>query len=116
VILVEKPVHQPARCAVLGRGEDAEGFIDTGSHINCIDPHVYVSVGAVKLMAQKIGLALQEEQKELQSQVTLLAAENELLKSQIADANKELDAIAILEPRFKSKKKPGRPKKVEVAA
>lgn len=57
---VQQAALRPHRCAAvpfIGNATAGEGFIDTGHDLPGWDPHVYVSVTAVKEMARMIGWA-----------------------------------------------------------
>lgn len=116
---VERADIRPHHCVVFPHlGTDhRDGYVDTGNEISAIDPHAYVSVAAVVEMAKLIGYPTREEHAAAVGEVARLGAELEQSAAALADAERALDAIDALESRgFRERRKPGRPKKQEVAA
>ena len=61
------------RCAVTGRTQDPEGFIETGFILTGWDNEVNLSIAAVKEMARMIGYVSPEEINDLKVQLKDLA-------------------------------------------
>lgn len=120
--IVHKLPARPHCCAVyphLGSSQ-LEGYFETGTTLGEIDPTIYISVVAVKTMAEQLGWVsgdrlLSETQKtqEAEQRVRELEAEN-------AELQRRIDSIDVLASAgFVARKKPGRPptkKSEEVAA
>lgn len=108
----EKAHIRPHQCFVfpsLGSAHP-KGFIDTGNEITAIDPHAYISVEAVEQCAQFIGYPSREEHAEALARVEALEAELESTKVALAEADRLVEAIDVIESRdFRARKKPGRP-------
>jgi hypothetical protein len=103
----EKPVFEPYMCAATLRGEDRDGWIDTGLQLRGFDPHVYLSFAAVKTAALIVGW---EDPAPLKDRIAELERENADLAEQLASADQELNAIHILKGRgYAAAKRPGRP-------
>jgi hypothetical protein len=97
----------PHKCAATLRGEDREGWIDTGIELTGFDPHVYLSFAAIKTAARIVGF---DDPAERDARIAELERENMDLRTQLAEADAELNAIHILKARgYTSAKKPGRP-------
>ena len=108
--IIERPQLPPGRCVVSLSDEDPQGFIDTGLTLPEIDPRVIVSVTWVKTTAKKLGLVEPDGDADNDQ----LYRENQLLREQLADADKRLEAIDLLEGAgFTARKKRGRPPKKE---
>lgn len=105
---------RPHRCAAIpfiGNSNTRGGFIDTGQDLPGWDPHVYVSVEAVKEMARMIGWApadtgQRQRLENLRGQLAEAEAETALLREQLA-------AVRVLKNSgFAQANPPGRPRKV----
>ena len=90
----------PGYCAVLGRSGGP--FVDTGSEIPSMAPHIYVSEEAVKLMAKMFGMVEQTEHQEALDLTTGLEQACNELEADLKEANRVIDAAEYL----KSKKIP----------
>lgn len=114
LLIVPRPEHVPGHCVLSLKSEDPEGFIDTGlnpsmAFADDMDPHIYASVSVVKEWARKLGMVDPADPLELDN----LRRECLLLRDQLADADKRLDAIDLLESAgYTQRKKPGRPRNV----
>jgi hypothetical protein len=103
----DKPNFAPYKCAATLRGEDREGWIDTGIQLTGFDPHVYLSFAAVKTAAHLVGFA---DPAPLHDRIAELERENADLQLQLREADKLVDAIDVFESAgFRARKKPGRP-------
>lgn len=114
---IEKPLDKPHSCAIIpGRGDTNEprGFIDIDRVLPGWDPHVYVSQAGAEALAQFIGWSSGDHVKELEATISSLEEEVELLKSEIAQADKFLDAVDVLESKgFRTRRRTGPRTKVK---
>jgi hypothetical protein len=120
VRLVTHAAIRPHRCAVIpfiGNSNAKEGFVDTGMDLPGWDPHVYVSVEAVKEMARLIGwqpsTVLQGHKQKvetLQRKLEGLEAENEALSEQLAAVH------TLKQNGYTASKRVGRPPNQKAAA
>lgn len=116
-IRVDRPVFEPHRCAVLGKGDDQNGWIDCGNLASSRpDPRMYVSHGGVLTAARIFGydipalVARAEQASEL---------EDELARERVKVANLEdrFNAIDVLASAdFRARKRPGAKPKQKVEA
>lgn len=109
--IVEKPSSPPHRCAVNpGCTSDRDGFVDTGTVLNAVEPAIYVAASSVRAMALLYGFATPEEKQELEGRVRELERDNEALNQELNQANYDLQAVERLERKgFERKKRAGRP-------
>lgn len=116
--LVEKPLSPPHRCAVNpGCTSDRDGFVDTGTVLNAVEPAIYVAASSVRAMALLLGFATPEEKAELEGRVSELGQRVEDLESDLRQADYQLNAIDVLKNvGFEAKKRAGRPPKGAKAA
>lgn len=109
--LVPSAVVRPHHCAVyphLGSNQ-REGYFDTGTQMNAIDPHVYVSVVAVKEMAAQLGYVPPEDHGAKCVEVEELKLALDHLLAESAEAARKLEAIDVIESAgFRARKKAGR--------
>jgi hypothetical protein len=112
---VEKAVIRPARCAVFPHlpngGNHPDGFLDTGSEMppSGFDQHVYVSVVAVREMATKIGWHSPETVSGIENELEFLKHKCAQLEDEVAELNKDFDAIEQLQSKgYTARKKTGR--------
>jgi hypothetical protein len=111
--IVESPVWPPSKCAVTGRGEDLNGFLDTGSQLTCIDPHIYISYEGMKLLAKEWGFVDPDTHEKLLKAYAVLHEDIAKVKNDLAEANREIDAVHVLRSKgYTSARKPGRPPKI----
>lgn len=108
---------RPHRCAVIpfiGNSNTAEGFIDTGYDLPGWDPHVYVSVQAVKEMARLIGWGPRLTNPEL-GRLRARVAE---LEAQVTARDEQIAAFGVLKQAgvVQEKRPPGRPPKQKAVA
>lgn len=115
----EKAHIRPHQCFVfpsLGAAHP-KGYIDTGNELTCIDPHSYISVEAVEQCAQFIGYPTREEHADALATVERLEQELESTKNALAEADRLVEAIDVIESRdFRARKKTGRPRKSDELA
>lgn len=115
--LVQNAVRLPHRCAVIpfiGQNHP-DGFIDTGTEMDGL--RVYVSIVAVRDMAKLIRYVPSSAVVAEQDKVARLEAELEQVRAELRSAERELEAVDVLESKgFTARKKTGRPKKEEVTA
>jgi hypothetical protein len=113
--LIGELTQMPYECAVIpGRGNSSEqeGFIDTGNELRGWDPHVYVSVGAVKELARFIGLPSEREHERLTKERDELRGQVTHLEAQVQELEEFRDSIDVIASQdYVTRKKPGRPKK-----
>lgn len=116
---VQHAAIRPHRCAVIpfvGNSNSQEGFIDTGQDLAGWDPHVYVSVTAVKQMATLIGWQPRHVEHQANQKVQALEAELEAVRGELAVAERKLEAVQVLKQAgYTASRKPGRPPKQKVA-
>ena len=95
--IVDVAEHPPGYCAVLGRSGGP--FIETGSNIPVFDPRVYVSIEAVKLMADMIGMVPEEKYHAVVDENNGLELACGELEAELKEANRELDSIEFINSR-----------------
>lgn len=113
---VERAPVRPHHCAVIPHlgANHKDGYIDSGNEMSCIDPHIYVSVVAVREMARLIGDPSREEFEAATARVAQLEEELAAAKDALDSAERFIEAIDAIESRdFRARKKPGRPRKNE---
>ena len=110
-IRVERPIFEPHRCVVLGKGDDPVGWVDCGNLATVKpDPRTYVSHGGVLTAARLFGYDI-PALLTTASRVDDLLRELDECKADLADANAKLDAIDVIESAdFRARRKPGRKK------
>ena len=109
---VPAPSILPMRCAAVPFIRESElGFIDTGSEMSGttstahapIGPpnHVYISVSAIRDMAQipQVGLVDAKLFDDLHDQISALTEELRRAHDDLVEANRELDAVEFLKGR-----------------
>lgn len=99
------PMGQPGHCLASGRIEDKEGFLifndDNGGQL-------MFSGGAMRDALKMFGHATKEEWQALNEENAQLVAIVEQLKAELAEANKIVAAVDVLESKdFRLRKKPG---------
>ena len=106
----------PHHCAVTLKAEDPLGFIDTGTELPCIDPHIYLSVSWLHDNAEQMGLVSEEVHNAALERIEELERDREQRDLELRELNAQLDAISVIESaeRFKARRKPG-PKKKSAA-
>lgn len=95
--LVPRAEWHPGYCAITGRGEDPDGFIDTGNTLRCIDPKILVSVAGAKQLATFIGWSDPETVEQLESRIVELESDNEDLLAHKEKAEQVYGSIQTLE-------------------
>lgn len=96
--LIEHPERPPGTCCVIpGRAQDPEGFIDTGNDMPIVEPHIYVSVAAVREMAREVGLPTAEEHADACAQRDELDARVAELERECNQLQTALDATEIVQ-------------------
>lgn len=108
-IRVERPIFEPHRCTVLGKGDDPVGWVDCGNLPTVKpDPRGYVSHGGVLTAARLFGYdipALVDARDERDQ----LKAELEQAQARVAELEERFSAIDVLASAdFVARKKPGR--------
>lgn len=113
---VDSCVQSPLACAVfptLG-ARHPKGYYRTDNVLPGPGIHehtVYVSVEAVEVLARKEGWFPPGAVVELETQVDVLRSERDQLRDDLAEANRQLDAIDVIESAdFRRRRKSGRPK------
>ena len=116
--LVDRPERMPHHCAVTLKADDPKGFVDTGTELPCIDPHIYLSVSWLHDIALDVGLVDEAQLREALDRVESLEHQLAAKQDELAAVNAELDAISVIESseRFKARRKPGPKKKAAAAA
>ena len=108
LMIIDRPALPPGRCIASLSDEDPQGFIDTGNTSGGLEPRVIVSVNWVKTTAKKLGL-IEPDGEADKDQVF---RENQRLREENEQLNRELEAIDVIESRgFTARKKAGRPRK-----
>lgn len=108
LMIVERPSLPPAQCAFSLATEDPQGFIDSRLSMAGTDFRVIASVTWVKTTAKKLGL-IEPDGDTDKDQVF---RENQRLREENEQLNRELEAIDVIESRgFTARKKAGRPRK-----
>lgn len=111
----------PNRCAFIPSigSNHGQGFVTSDTLVDDFFS-TYISVVALKEIANKIpqaGLAPREELTLAQAEIAALKAENEDLRAQMAEYDKELDAVSYLKGRgYQPVKRAGRPPAAKKAA
>jgi hypothetical protein len=109
----------PHHCAVTLKADDPEGFVDTGTELPCIDPHIYLSVSWIRNeLARLCAMAPHHVVEKLADEVDQLYREIEGKDLELRELNAQLDAISVIESseKFKARRKPGPKKKAAQAA
>jgi hypothetical protein len=113
---VDSCVQSPLACAVfptLG-ARHPKGYYRTDNVLPGPGIHehtVYVSVEAVEVLARKEGWISPEEHANQRAHIEGLARELEQYKGDLAEAQRHLDAIDVIESAdFRARKKTGRPR------
>lgn len=111
--LVEKALARPMRCAVLPyQHDDPRGFWDCGV-LPGLDPHVYVSQAALGELAARAGFVRPDEHRLVVGELERANRRVAQLEDEIADLNRDFEAIDLLESRgYRARRKPGRKKEV----
>ena len=110
---VPAAIMRPHRCAMIPYvgGTSPKGFFDSGTDYR--GDRVYVSVIAVEEMARALGF---ESPGQIRARETSLAAHNlkiTQLTDDLAEANRELDAVEVLQSRRFEQRKPRGRKPIE---
>lgn len=111
--LTQQANQRPFRCAVIPfkGNSNASGFIDTGQFLG--DDKVFVSFEGATMLAEKIGWNGPRARKAFEARIEELEAENDDLRAQLQDAERQLEAIDFLGSKdFVARQKRG-PKKKE---
>lgn len=108
--IVARPEIAPGHCMATLTSEDPKGFLDTLLTPAVVDPRVYLSVSWLEECARKLGFVEGEVCERLERRVADLEA-------QLAEVDRELDAIHVLKARgYTPARKPGRPSASNKAA
>lgn len=104
LVVVERCEMPPGHCIATMADTDPKGFVDTLLTPALVDPRVYLSVSWIEECARKLGMEYASE-----SESAALEARVEQLEAELADADKRLEAIDVMESAgFTARKKPGR--------
>lgn len=117
--IVSEALARPHHCAVLPfvGGFQEDGYFDAGLELGGVDPHVYVSVKAVREMARLLGYKTAGEHQEVLDALAEADRRVEVLEAELAEADKTAAAIDRLQRvGYRAQKKPGRKPKSEVEA
>lgn len=110
--LVQNAVRLPHRCAVvpfIGQNHP-DGFIDTECDLDGL--RVYISVVGAREIAKVIRYVPAAAVVAAEDRVAGLEAELAQTRAELATAERELEAVHVLESKgYTSRKKPGRPSK-----
>lgn len=114
--IVSRPSIFPSQCAVLPYvgASRTDQWVDTGAEIIAgpKDRHVYVSDIAVFEMARLFGWVGPGAMQVAERRVTELEREMDVLKAQLAEAERYAEAIDLLESKgYTARKKVGRPRR-----
>jgi hypothetical protein len=116
--LVDRPYARPMRCAAIpyiGQSSGERVWFDTGSEMMGPDDHVYLSGTAVTECAKMIGWVPPGEIRQARTELAGVQAELVEARRQLADLQRQFDAIDVLASRgFVERKRPGRPPKEAV--
>lgn len=111
---IERALRPPHHCAAIPHlgSQHPKGYFATGNILAGFDNEIYISVEWVEQAARDLKWASPADITAFEDRVADLEREVELLKDQLADADKQLDAVAVLKryPDWRQEKKPGRPK------
>ena len=108
VLIIDRPALLQGMCIASLSDEEPQGFIDTGNTSGGLEPRVVVSVTWVMTTAKKLGL-IEPDGEADKDQVF---RENQRLREENEQLNRELEAIDVIESRgFTARKKAGRPRK-----
>jgi hypothetical protein len=108
-IRVERPIFEPHRCMVLGKGDDPVGWVDCGNVAhNKPDPRSYVSHGGVLTAARLFGYDIPKLLDDSE-RADRLEADLEQANARVSELEAEFAAIDLLASKgFVARKKPGR--------
>jgi ABC-type Zn uptake system ZnuABC Zn-binding protein ZnuA len=111
---------RPHHCAVFPQlgANHKEGYFDTGNDLNAIDPHVYVSVVAVKEMAKQLGYVPPEDHSVALAQRDAALSRIETLEQELQEKQQVIAAVHVIKSAgFVAEKKRGpKPKQPERSA
>jgi hypothetical protein len=114
--LVDQTPIPPQTCAVLPHRHFSERFIDTGTDLPGVDPHIYVSESAVGEMARIFGWRSPADSAATDEAIEGLEAQLAELETECNRLQAQFDAIDVLgSAGFTARRKPG-PKKSEAKA
>lgn len=91
MVLTEEVLYHPHSCAITGRSEGR--FIDTGSEIPGVDPHIYISVPIAEEMGRMIGMVSAAEHAELHAEVLVMQQRVASWEDTITDLGVQLKAL-----------------------
>jgi hypothetical protein len=112
--VVPKPDWVPHFCAVSGRSEDPDGFIDTENFLPFFEPRIYVSMTSARELGRRAGLVDREQWQDLIDQREESAARIAALEARVAELEAFKHSVAVLKSEgFVSSRPPGRPRKAE---
>ena len=100
----------PQRCVVYPQysGSHEEGFFDTTNRIGGVDPYAYVSVVAVRHMAEQLGFLSPRDKEDRDRRISFLEKELDDAREELKIRDRELDAVDTLRShRWRAVSKPG---------
>lgn len=104
LVVVDRCEMPPGQCLVTMSHDDPRGFVDTLLTPAVVDPRVYLSVSWIEETARKLGMVYADEAK-----AAALEARVEELELELAEADKRIEAIDVMESAgFTARKRPGR--------
>lgn len=115
---VDRAVIRPMHCALkpyIGQQHE-KGFFDFGTEMPGFDNHVYCSVVAAEEMAADMGWLAPADAAGFEERIGGLQDELAGVRAELEQAQAHLDAVdQLVSAGYVARKKPGRPKKEEVA-
>jgi hypothetical protein len=104
LVVVERCEMPPGHCIATMADQDPKGFVDTLLTPALVDPRVYLSVSWIEECARKLGMEYEDDRK-----AAALEARVEELELELAEADKRIEAIDVMESAgFTARKRPGR--------
>lgn len=99
--IVDQPTIYPSQCALSGRGDGKEGYLDLQKEAPAmIDGRLYVYVPLVTQMGMAVGMVRGEDHNKTVDENTALKARNDQLEKQLEHLEKMRDALETLEDFF----------------
>jgi hypothetical protein len=111
--IVDRPYAKPMRCAALPYiGQTAAvRWVDTGSHLDGPDDHVYLSEPAVTEAARMFGWQPPGEIRSRDNEIARLRSALAAMTNERDELQQAWRAIDVIESRdFTTRRKPGRPR------
>lgn len=99
-------LRMPAACAVCGNGTCEEGFLDLDCFVE-FHGMVYLCMNCLIQAGEAAGMFTREQVEHLNGQMTMLLEQNEILTSELADANESVRSLNhLLARKFDSERLP----------